>query len=276
MNKKRYNPKDFWERRLEKNFNLKGVGYAKLGEQYNKWLYKARIRTLDQTIEKHNISCENKKILELGVGSGFYVNYWKKKKISEFIGIDITEKSVKELSSAYPEYKFIRADISSPDLPIKEKFDIITVFDVLFHVLDEDKFEQIIQNIKKISHEKSIILIMDSYLKHSYQESFHVKLRTLSRYIEVLKKNEMKIKVIKPIFYFMSKPLNSKFLHSPRLLLWYLIASIIVLFDNSGKYGKVLNNLIGKLLYSIDKIILKYNINGPSTKLMVISRNNYN
>lgn len=269
-----YNPQEFWERRLEKNFNFKGVGYANLGEEYNKWLYRAKERVLDEVLKKNNISCEGKNVLELGVGSGFYIDYWKKKNISGFTGVDITEKSAKELSNKYPQYKFIQADISSTNFSIDNKFDIITVFDVMFHVLDEEKFEQIISNIKRLSHEKSIILITDGYLKDSYQESFHVKIRSLNRYIEILTKNKMEKRDVRPLFYFMSKPLdnNNKLLYILCLLFWIFISSIVVLFNNLGKYGKLINHLIGYCLYNIDKIILKCGNNSLCTKLMFISR----
>ncbi|MDF1498779.1 MAG: hypothetical protein P1P85_05530 [Patescibacteria group bacterium] len=56
-----YYPKELWEKRLRKNFSFTRVRYSCLGEEYNKWLYKTRIRILDEMIDKNNIFCKRKK-----------------------------------------------------------------------------------------------------------------------------------------------------------------------------------------------------------------------
>ena len=267
-----YNPQEFWEKRLSENFSFVGIGYACLGEEYNKWLYKARIRVLNEMIRKNNISCKGKKVLELGVGNGFYVDYWKGLGISDLVGIDITSKSVDELTKRYPEYSFKKDDISSPDLISDDKFDIITVFDVLYHVLDEKKFDQIIENIKKVSHKESVVLIMDDFIKKSSKNSFHVKIRTLDRYVKEFEKNGMVKKEVKPLFYFMSKPTDNKnkLLYILHLFLWTFVLGVVALFNKFGKYGRKINHLIGGAIYYIDKIVLKYTDDSPSTKLMLV------
>jgi len=42
-----YEPKSFWEQRLSKYFNLKGVGRICFSESYNYWLYRRKKRCLE-------------------------------------------------------------------------------------------------------------------------------------------------------------------------------------------------------------------------------------
>ncbi|MDF1498780.1 MAG: glycosyltransferase [Patescibacteria group bacterium] len=50
---------------------------------------------------------QKKKVLELRVDNGFYIDYWRSRGISDLTGIDITSKSVKELTKKYHIAKLI-------------------------------------------------------------------------------------------------------------------------------------------------------------------------
>lgn len=134
-----YNAKEWWSKHLEENFSLSGVGFTGFGKEYNKWLYKMRKKVLERAVSKHKIDVANMRILDIGCGSGFYEDIFVQKGAKYLTGIDITAISIKELSVKYPTFNFYEADIASPTLiqnfGFKEKsFDIITAFDILFHI----------------------------------------------------------------------------------------------------------------------------------------------
>ncbi len=108
-----FNMQDYWAHRLENDFSLSSIGYKGLGIKYNIWLYRKRAKVLNNVIKDYLNISENTRIIELGVGSGFYINLWQKKGVKKFIGVDITEQSVKTLSKIYPHYNFQKYDISS-------------------------------------------------------------------------------------------------------------------------------------------------------------------
>ena len=64
-------------------------------------------------LEKNSINVKGKNILDIGCGTGFYIEYWSKRKAASITGLDITEKSIMELQAFFPKFSFIRADISS-------------------------------------------------------------------------------------------------------------------------------------------------------------------
>lgn len=273
----KYEPATYWQERLSRDFSLVGVGRLDIGIGYNQWLYKARLGELTKLLKKNQINAQGKRVLDIGVGNGFYVDYWKRKGAQSVTGIDITEKSVSTLSTKYPEYQFLKADISAKELALEGTFDIITAFDVLFHVVDEDKFEQAIRNIRRLSHPQTKVLIMDSFLKNPLPASFHQNYRTLTRYQGVLKEEGIEMVELVPIFYFMTAPIDMAAVKSKvfrRLLpyVWALILKGLNLSKRLPLFRRgtdfLIGHTLGFLFYFIDGIILKYSQDGPSEKLL--------
>ena len=244
-----YKPEEYWENRLKDGLNLGVVGHIGFGLEYNKWLYKARIRTLNKLIRDQGISVTGKTVLDIGVGSGFYIDFWQNKGVAQITGIDITETSVSTLRTIYPQHRFIKADIGS-DLDLYEEFDIITAFDVLFHIVDEGAFEKAISNIRRLCHEKSYVLITDIFLKDPIEPAFHENHRTLNRYIDILANNEMQIQAIYPIFYIMTEPFDQKAIKNSvcKILtsnLWRLVNKVLSTSKNKPFFEKVVGNVLG-------------------------------
>lgn len=270
----KYIPGQYWERRLSKDFSLTGVGHLGFQLEYNIWLYKARLHVLGGLLKEKNVNCRGKKLLDIGVGTGFYVNFWEELGVKDITGIDITTKAVEELEKKYPDYRFIKADISKAELPLDEKFDVITGFDVFFHIVEDSGFEQAIKNLKKLSHKETIILIMDNFLKEYKAARGHENDRTLEYYEKILSSNSIGIEDIRPLFYFMNTPIDIERI-SGRLLkflikwVWWTNRAIMGCCKKLGALGRGITYFWALTLYYFDRIILKCTFVGPSTKLLL-------
>lgn len=276
MTSAKYHPRQYWEDRLRKDFSLSGVGFQGLGTQYNRWLYRARLRALGKLLKESRIDPRGRRILDVGVGTGFYVDYWKKAGAAVVVGIDITQKSVLELRHKYPEYRFLNADISclGPDV-LDEKFDIITAFDVLFHIVDEAKFRQALKNMARLSHQNTCILVFDSFLKEAIAPAFHESDRTMERYKTALDNAALKPVVTLPVFYLMSNPIDKARLDRrlARALLprvWALISRLPLLVARVRPLGEAVGYLLGLMLYAMDGIVLRHTPIGPGIKAMLV------
>ena len=73
-----YDPSMYWENRLQDNFNLQGVGHICFDQKYNYWLYQAKVRALRKAFMDGNISLDNRNILDVGCGTGFFVDLFHK------------------------------------------------------------------------------------------------------------------------------------------------------------------------------------------------------
>ena len=240
-----YKPKEYWEKRLSNQPNLKGAGYGTQDEIYNKYLYSLKASALDKILNKHSIIIKEKSILDVGCGPGFFVDYYNKKGAKKITGIDITKVSISMLKEKYPTYNFQVADIGDPNLHcFKETFDIINVFDVLYHITDDERFETAISNISRLCA-GGHVLITDVFRKGEVVPAEHVHYRSLEMYKEILSKNNIEILDIFPMYYLMGRSF-----HLPAFVL-NRISSIFYLADKSLQELKVPNGKNIKLLVGI-------------------------
>jgi ubiquinone/menaquinone biosynthesis C-methylase UbiE len=271
----KYIPQKYWEKRLSKNFSLTGVGHSRFGLEYNVWLYRARLSVLRRLLKEKKINCSGRKLLDIGVGTGFYINFWEKLGVKHITGIDITTKAVSELKKRYPNYRFIKADVSKAGfLPINEKFDIVTAFDILFHIVKQDEFEQAIKNLKKLCHRNTIILVMDNFLKECKPSRGHENDRTLKYYKNILSSNGIEIEGVRPIFYLMNTPIdieriNGNLLKYFVIVAWRMNTKVTRCLKKLGMLGRCVAYCWALTLYCIDRVILKCTSVGPSTKLLL-------
>lgn len=210
---KNCNPKDYWGKRLSDGFSLSKTGRIGFSEHYNKFLYKAKIRTLKKALLSHHIDPYNKTVCDIGCGTGFFfVDFYSSQKAKDIVGVDITSVSIENLKRKYPEYNFIKEDISSfSTTRANRKFDILNVFDVLYHIVDEKAFERAITNIWRLTNDNGFILISDLFGSKSINVANHVKFRSKEIYKRVLEKNGTKIMAVYPLYHFLNRPIFSEF-----------------------------------------------------------------
>lgn len=199
MNKSsgQYDPKQYWERRLSANFDLRGVGHISFGQGYNKWLYRRKRAVIERFFGGTPLS--GKHVLDIGCGTGFFVAYYLSKGAHVF-GLDITEVSVKQLQARYPG-TFLTQDIGSTTYRPPRKFDIVNVWDVLYHVTDDDAFEVAIGNIAS-SIVPGGLLLLDDYLADPEDTRIggHVKGRNLATYRRALARLGFKLIQTAPLY----------------------------------------------------------------------------
>jgi 2-polyprenyl-3-methyl-5-hydroxy-6-metoxy-1,4-benzoquinol methylase len=73
-----YDPSEYWERRLSKRFNLRGVGHISYSEGYNTWLYRRKKRCLEDFFG--GVDLQGKDVLDIGSGTGFFVEWYLARK----------------------------------------------------------------------------------------------------------------------------------------------------------------------------------------------------
>jgi 2-polyprenyl-3-methyl-5-hydroxy-6-metoxy-1,4-benzoquinol methylase len=268
--KRSYIPSEYWEKRLSTNgLTLATVGYSGLGFIYNSWLYRARFSALNRILKKLKVPVSNSKILDVGVGSGAYISFWQKRGIQYITGIDITDISVNTLKDKYPSYRFIKNDITRNDFDgLAEQYDIITSFDVLFHVVDDIGFQTAIANLSKLIKSDGWLIISDSFCDNPWGPLFHEYHRTLIYYQTELERNNFVVKHIEPIFYTMTTPLCGNKL---MVFLSKTLNQLIVIL-NKISWTRWFIHLIGALLYSIDYLLGYLLPSGPSLKYLIAQK----
>lgn len=262
-----YDAKEYWSKRLEGSLTLSRVGFSQFGQSYNEYMYKMKRQVLERAILKYKIDTPSIRILDIGCGNGFYVDIWRQKGVRGLTGIDITAISVKELSIKYPTFSFYEADISSPtlikDLPLGSgKFDIVTAFDILFHIVDDDKFEQAIKNIGMLCSENGFIFITDLFLHKRPYVIFHQKSRLLKEYVSTLSKQGIKIIDRIPVHYLLGAPVDIPNELLQKILLRFWWGGVVGMTERT-------THLLGPCFFALDSVLTRLFNESPSTEMII-------
>jgi len=263
------NLRQYWEKRLS-IISLDSVGYKGLGEKYNFWLYKIKKKQLQKCLNKYSISIKGKTVLDIGAGFGFYVDFWCSNGASEIVGLDIAKTAINFLKKIYPHYSFYCCDISDKVLPselMNKKFDIISAFDVLYHIVDDVKFEMAIENISNLCKENAYFLLSDVFIEHgNIISSYYIKSRLLKDYEYILQNKGFKILGKIPVFHFMIPPVDIKNMVEDKIFntLWSITSRFINLNPNK----------VGKIAYILEVFLNFLSLRGTSTKIMICKKVN--
>ena len=168
----------YWESRLASDYTLQGVGYSSLGRSYNSWMYRVRRHVFGRVITSLDLDFPNVSVLDVGSGTGFYVDLWKRMGVKSLTGVDITQTAVDRLSERFPDYKFCQADIGV-GLPWVQTFDAITAFDVLFHIVSDDRFVAAIENCYQVLQAGGWFIFSDNFLHRQQVQLEHQVSRSL-------------------------------------------------------------------------------------------------
>ncbi len=264
----------YWNQRLEKDFSLSGVGHAAVGLSFNRWAYRVRRAVLLRTLRAANITIKNSRILELGFGTGFYLDLWQSQGATHVTGFDITDIAVKAAHERFPKtWFFDKADIGQP-LPLgdaKGTFDLATAFDVLFHLVDDVGWNGALDNIATALKPGGYTVIFDKC--QSVENAIgHVRRRTLTTYTTALKSRGFDIVSVRPLFVTMNSPTD---LSGVTKLFYKTSWSLTKLPYKIGKkigLGEPLGGAIGALMYYPELMWTRLLPLGPSTKILVAKK----
>jgi hypothetical protein len=95
---------------------------------------------------KHDTS-----IIDIGCGD---MDFWNDISFTNYTGIDISPTIIEQNRARFPNYTFYCSDSSEP-LNISSNY--VTCFDMLFHIMDTEKYIKIITNLSYYANNKLFI-----------------------------------------------------------------------------------------------------------------------
>ncbi len=169
-------------------------------------MYQARLNALHRALQAHQIRLGGQHVLEVGCGTGFYTQECQRQKVASYVGVDITAVSVQNLARWYPEFRFLQADIADEVFPLREQFDLVLAADVLFHIVDDNRFQQAIANLCCCLKPRGILILSDLLSIRSIQVAPHCRFRSRAEYQKLLDRHGVTILHIEPIFAVLQPP----------------------------------------------------------------------
>jgi SAM-dependent methyltransferase len=262
-----YRPAEFWDDRLRQHFDMVGVGYRRLGKPFNLALYRQRLVVLRRALGQFHIEPAGADLVELGPGTGFYIDYWQTRGLRSLLGLDIAAVAAERLAAQYPNYAFAQADITQSWPAPDASADIVTAFDVLFHITDDERFGAAIAEAGRVTRPGGVLLISDLFIHGQPFRTFHQASRSLDQYVEALDQAGFAVLGRLPIFFTMHPALDLPPGRRSRLAArWWTWLEERLSAEPRRGYR------LGRVLGWVDRALTKVTRGGPSTELLVARR----
>lgn len=253
----------YWQDRLGEHFDLIGVGFKRRSVAFNRWVYRVRTELLDDLFRRYEWAIEGQAVLDVGCGTGFFIDHWSRRQASPIAGVDVTEVSIEKLTDRFPEAELFCADITAPDLKVSGTFDYVSVFDVLYHVVDDRRFEQAVANLSRLCRPGAKVMVTDMFGERTVEVVKHVRNRSLNCYTQVFSKEGFRLLDIKPLFFTLMPP--SRLANRPAYWIGTLAWEALTFPARWEKLGEI----IGRVLYRVDLDLRRRFDRGPSHHLAV-------
>jgi SAM-dependent methyltransferase len=233
-----YQPREFWDRRLSEQFDLRGTGETGLSLAYNRACYALRERVLTRALRESAVDPLGREVLDVGCGTGFFTAYYLARG-AHVTGLDIAPTSVERLSARHPEARFLLADVS--ETPPGGTFEIVNAFDVLYHITDDARWERALRNLARAVRPGGVLLATDTF-RDSGALAAHNRMRPLARYRAVLESEGLEPGSLYPTHVLLNRDLGAlRFLNrAPGLLLALDRALLGLGFGHDGAVSKLL------------------------------------
>ena len=266
MESKTFNPDSYWDDRLDKIKGLEGVGFKKLGPSFNKWAYKVRKQVFLKQVRALNADIKNANVLDIGSGTGFYIQIWRELQAKKITGVDITPTSVSNLKQTFPDNHFFLSDIGdvsfNKDKPYSS-YDLVSAMDVLFHIVDDKRFEQSVANIASITSKGGYFIYSDFYLHRDTIRGESQVSRSKPYLMKVFENNGFELVTLKPFMYYTNKPVDTK---NP------LIKAFWFLLENGLYVLPFMGHVMGPLMYPFEMLAVNNRKESPTTEFTIFRK----
>ncbi|HLW03725.1 MAG TPA: class I SAM-dependent methyltransferase [Ktedonobacterales bacterium] len=214
--KNAFDARRYWEERLAAHPDITGVGYLGRSPQFVEVQYRSRMHQLERALRHYRLDHLNgRAVLDVGSGTGIWLNFWRQHGAKEVVGLDFAQPSVDHLKQTFPDLLIVQADLSVFPLPVpaRQRFDLISAFDVLLHVVDPVGFQRAIANLAQRCAPGGWLIISDAIVSGQRyvppRVSTYDTVRLLDEYQQTLEANGFVVHDVQPATALLSNPLEA-------------------------------------------------------------------
>ncbi|MFN4767384.1 MAG: class I SAM-dependent methyltransferase [Ignavibacteria bacterium] len=261
-----FNPSQYWQDRLSKDIGLHRVGHLAYGKAFNRALYAIRRHVFRTVCKRHIEDIDKKIILDCGSGTGFYLNLWLRQSPRALSGLDFTEASVEFCARRFPSIVMYHCDLSDHDSMSvigDASQDIVSVFDVLFHITDDAHYKMALNQLGRIMKDDGILLYSDNLPQSGTKRERHIVHRSMHEVYEALDTAGFEIIERLPMFYLMGYPVDTA--SSWPGALWNL-------FMYPVRKSEIVGMIYAAILYLPELLCISILPESPTTELLVCKR----
>ena len=206
-----FDPRSYWETRLTETYAIDGVGWAGMGSAFNTWMYRVRRSVFLREARQQLPAAATADVLDIGSGTGFYVERWHELGVRSVTGADITDKAVDALRRRHPGDEFVRLDIGDPAIGLDRAASTPSrAMDVLFHVVDDERFDRSLRNVHALLRPGGTFLFSDNFLHGRELRMQHQVSRSLEDITRAVEAAGFEIVRRVPMFVLLNTPVDAR------------------------------------------------------------------
>jgi SAM-dependent methyltransferase len=256
------NARDYWESLHKRSYGLTSVGYIGVGRPFNAWMYRVRRRVFQDTV-KAFITEQDPEILDIGSGTGFYLDRWRELGFQRISASDVSEVAVERLRERYPSLEIAQLDIGEESVGPSRQFDVVSIVDVLFHITSDRSYERALVNLAELVRPGGILVLSENFVHEAGPKEAQQVNRSLAGITSLLRNVGLEPLARRPMFVLMNYPVDS----TSRLhrFCWRTLVLAMAAWNPLGA-------VVGAALYPLELLLVARLKEGPSTELMVCRR----
>ena len=264
-----YEPATYWER-LHEEPSLRGVGQSGLPEELNRWLYRIGRRNVLRFLERNDVlSPPPRLVYDVGAGTGYWSDLWYRLGATRVDGCDLIPKAVERLAARFPMSTFTVGDISLADVTrIGGSYDLVTVMNVLLHIVDDERFYRGARNAAAIVRPGGSLLLAEPVLTRRWHgprfgREASSRPRTLEEYRRPFEDGGLELVAIGASTVVGANPIDVAGAARLRAAMgaWHVATRI-------AARGPRAANLVGRCLDAMDRPLMRTRL-APSGKLVL-------
>jgi SAM-dependent methyltransferase len=166
----------FYKSSMQKEFS-DGIT---LRPKYNPLFVRFHYNAVENLIIEYfasNPSVSEPSVLDIGSGAGHWIDFYLEVfRAKRAVGSEISNAAVEALGSKYDRMgnvDIVEADVASSDFDLEDKFDIVNAIGVVFHIVDDGKWEDAVANIAKHLSDDGVAVIGGQFGRATRNVQFH-------------------------------------------------------------------------------------------------------
>ncbi|MFQ5490755.1 MAG: class I SAM-dependent methyltransferase [Phycisphaerae bacterium] len=259
-----FNAKRYWEQRLQNEFNLHGVGRRNWGIHFNRWAYRVRRRVFMHHVRSLKLDMSALDCLDVGSGTGFYLDRWLELNARSVTGADLTDAAVNRLRQRYTHLRICNLDIGGGQGELAEsQFHAVSCMDVLFHIVDDDRYRQAVRNIFSLIRPGGWFIFSEAFLKGPEQRMEHIVHRSARQIQDDLHAAGFELVGHHPFLVLMNDPVEQG--HPLLKAVWRGLKGTVQRANWTGA-------VVGPALYPLELALVRGLNKSPSTQIILCRR----
>jgi SAM-dependent methyltransferase len=201
-----FDPRAFWQEVLSAHPDLRGTGEPGLSLAYNRAMYAIRERVLTRELAREGVRLHGARVLDGGSGVGFYVDYYLRRGAA-VTGVELTPAGAAQLRERFPAACILQGDLADTDAG--GGYDVVNVWDVLYHITDEGRWEAALRRLARAVAPGGLLLATDVLSPWRGRLAVHNVMRELPRYAALLREEGVAVLRSVPTHYLLNRNLGA-------------------------------------------------------------------